>query len=107
MQPLDLPALLTSWQVALRAQRKSPRTLRSYTEGVVAYLRWCADHDRPVVMDRRQVVEFTDDMLANGAKPATATARQMGVRRFSAWLAAEGELDTDPLLGVKSPKVDI
>jgi len=106
MESPDLAALLPSWQVALRAERKSPRTLRGYTEGVVAYLRWCDENGQPAVMDRRQVSRFTDDLLVNGAKPATATARQMGVRRFCAWLAAEGELDTDPLLGMKSPKLD-
>jgi integrase len=28
------------------------------------------------------------------------------VRRFTAWLVDEGELDTDPLLGMKQPKLD-
>ena len=26
--------------------------------------------------------------------------------RFSAWLEEEGEIDTDPLLGLKAPKLD-
>jgi site-specific recombinase XerC len=28
------------------------------------------------------------------------------MRRFSAWLAEEGEIDEDPLLGLKAPKLD-
>jgi site-specific recombinase XerD len=45
------------------------------------------------------------ELLADGAEPATARIRQQGVRRFSAWLAAEGELPDDPLLGLKQPKL--
>jgi site-specific recombinase XerC len=28
------------------------------------------------------------------------------VKRFALWLVDEGELDSDPLLGVKQPKLD-
>jgi integrase/recombinase XerD len=35
----DLAALLPSWQLALRAERKSPATLATYTEGVKGFLR--------------------------------------------------------------------
>ena len=45
-------------------------------------------------------------LLTAGAKPATATARHLAVRRFSAWLTEEGEQDSDPLLGLSSPKLD-
>ncbi|KUH98035.1 hypothetical protein AU190_22225 [Mycolicibacterium acapulense] len=44
--------------------------------------------------------------MAAGLEPATARARQLAVRRFSAWLADEGEIDDDPLLGLKAPKLD-
>ncbi|PXY33655.1 hypothetical protein BAY59_07530 [Prauserella coralliicola] len=33
-------------------------------------------------------------------------ARQLGVRRFSAWLADEEEIPRDELLGIKPPKLD-
>lgn len=102
----DLPALLASWEVGLRAERKSPQTVKSYVTGVTQYLAYCAEHDRPAVLDRRTLALFVDHLLAKGAQPATAVARQLGVRRFSAWLVEEGELDADPLLGVKSPKID-
>ena len=38
--------------------------------------------------------------------PATIRARQLPVRRFASWLAEEGEIPTDPFLGLKSPKLD-
>lgn len=102
----DLVALLASWEVALRAERKSPQTVKSYLTGVNQYLTYCAEHDRPATLDRRTLALFVDHLLANGAQPATAVSRQLGVRRFSAWLVEEEELEADPLLGVKSPKID-
>ncbi len=33
-------------------------------------------------------------------------ARQLAVRRFSAWCAAQGEIDYDDLLGLEPPKLD-
>ena len=47
---------------------------------------------------------FVADLLDAGAQPATAVARQKAVRQFSKWLAAEGELKEDPLLGLQRPQ---
>jgi integrase/recombinase XerD len=101
----DLAALLPSWQLALRAERKSPQTIKAYATGVEQYLTWCDTNDAQATLDRRQLARFVDDVLSR-AQPATARVRQLAVRRFSAWLVEEGELDTDPLLGVKAPKLD-
>jgi site-specific recombinase XerD len=87
-------------------ERKSPQTVKSYGDGVRAYLNWCAANDKPVVLDRRQLREFIDGLLTSGAKPATAVSRHLAVRRFSGWLAEEGEQAVDPLYGLRSPKLD-
>ena len=102
----DLDELLPSWELHLRAERKSATTVKSYGDGVRAYLHWCAANGKPAVLDRRQLREFIDGLLISGAKPATAVARHLAVRRFSAWLTEEGELGADPLLGLRSPKLD-
>jgi site-specific recombinase XerC len=52
------------------------------------------------------VQAFTADLLDAGAEAATARTRHMALRRFAAWLADEGEIDNNPLLGVKPPKLD-
>jgi integrase/recombinase XerD len=100
------PDLAESWLVHLRAERKSPATLRIYRAGVRAYLAWCADSGQPAILDRNLVAAFTADLLDQGAEPATAQARHLAVRRFSKWLAAEGELPADPLDGMRPPKLD-
>jgi site-specific recombinase XerD len=102
----DLAELLVSWELHLRAERKSPQTVKSYSEGVRGYITWCQTSGKPVAIDRRQLREFIDDLLTSGSKPATAVARHQAVRRFSGWLTDEGEQDTDPLLGLKAPKLD-
>ncbi|MEO3757073.1 tyrosine-type recombinase/integrase [Mycobacterium sp. B14F4] len=102
----DLTELLPSWQLVLRSERKSPATLKGYTKGVTAYIRWCAATGTPLVLSRANVQQFIADLLDNGMEASTAVARQSALKRFSAWLTAEGEYETDPLLGVKPPKVD-
>lgn len=102
----DLAALAESWLVHLRAERKSPATLRIYRAGVRAYLAWCADNGQPAVLDRNLLAAFTAELLDQGAEPATAQARHLAVRRFARWLHAEGELAEDPLAGMRPPKLD-
>lgn len=98
--------MLPSWELALRAERKSPQTIKSYGDGVRAFLRWCDEHDHSPSLNRDLMKGFVAALLDAGAEPSTARSRQLGVRRFSAWLAEEGEIDDDPLLGLKSPKLD-
>ena len=97
--------LAVSWQLALRAERKSPQTLKSYGEGVRQYLAWCTEHGlEPFV--RANLSGWTAALLDGGAAASTARSRQLGVRRFAAWLAGEDEIHVDPFLGIKSPKLD-
>jgi site-specific recombinase XerD len=102
----DLADLLLSWKLALRAERKSPATVASYSEGVLGFLRWCATSGATPELTKETVNGFTTALLDGGAEPATARARQMALRRFAAWLADEGEIDANPLLGMKPPKLD-
>jgi integrase/recombinase XerD len=102
----DLPSLAESWELALRAERKSPQTVKSYGDGVRQFLRWCATEDRSPILDRPSVNGFTAHLLEGGSEPATARARQLALRRFSSWLLDEGEIPTDPLVGLKAPKLD-
>ena len=72
MAPMpDLTALVPSWELTLRAERKSPRTITSYVTGVQQYLSWCREQELPIVIDRRQVARFTDHVL-DQSQPATA-----------------------------------
>jgi site-specific recombinase XerD len=106
MSDLDLRALLESWTIHLRAERKAEGTVRLYATGVRAFLAWCDRQGRPAVLDRPTVAAFVAELLNDGREAATARARQLALRRFAVWLAEEGELDADPLAGLKPPKLD-
>ena len=92
--------------MSLRAEHKSPQTIKTYGDGVRRFLTWAEDNDREAVLDRSVVAAFIADLLAGGAQPSTARTRQLALRRFSAWLVEEGEAVEDRLLGVKPPKLD-
>ena len=106
MTPAGLDALTESWITHMQAERKSPHTIRTYTAGVAAFTRWCEAAGIEPVFDRPTVEKFTAALLDGGAETATALSRQRGVRRFSAWLAAEGETEGDELAGMRPPKLD-
>lgn len=105
MDAVVLLALLPSWQLSLSADRKSPQTLKSYTDGVTAYLAWCQQEDA-TPLERSSLRGWVTSLLDAGRSPATARARQLAVRRFTTWLAEEGEIPADPFVGVKPPKLD-
>lgn len=101
---MELRDLLESWMLSLKVEHRAENTLKSYRAGVEAYLDWCAMDELPQAIDRSQVRTWISSLLDAGAEPATATARQSAMKRFSKWLYDEGEQDTDPLAGLKPPK---
>lgn len=97
--------LLPSWILALRADKKSPQTVKAYGDGVRFYLAYCDEHDCDP-LDRHSLRAWVVALLDGGSQASTARARQLAVRRFTSWLADEGEIETDPMLGMKAPKLD-
>lgn len=102
----ELRGLYPSWIIHLKAERKSAQTLKSYGDGVRLWLDWAERSAIRQPLSRREVSRWIAELLDGGAEAATARSRQLAVRRFSAWLAAEDEIDTDPLLGIQPPKLD-
>jgi site-specific recombinase XerD len=104
---VDISGLLPSWKIDMQARRMSPSTIDSYVRGVTYYLEWCEETGVAAPLSRTALAGWVADLLARGAEPATARIRQQAVRRFAAWLASEDEIDADPFLGVKPPKLDV
>nr|WP_206317798.1 tyrosine-type recombinase/integrase [Streptomyces composti] len=102
----DIQSLLDSWQLHLSAERKSPQTMKTYSDGVKAFIRWAEQEGCEPSLDRPPVNKFVAHLLDSGASAATARSRQLAVRRFSAWLADEGEIEVDALATLKPPKLD-
>lgn len=106
MSPDELSALLPSWQIHLRAERKAPGTIETYLKGVEPYLAWCRAGEHPP-LERDSLRLWTMELLDSGRTPATAKTRMMAVRHFARWLHEEGELEANPFLSMKAPKVDM
>ncbi|MCM0618763.1 tyrosine-type recombinase/integrase [Nocardioides bruguierae] len=105
MDPAEARLLANSWNLSLRAERKSPQTLKVYGDGVRMFLDYCEANALPP-MQRSTLNLWVSGLLDAGSAASTARSRQLAVRRFSAWLAEEGELPADPFVGVKAPKLD-
>lgn len=107
MKSDDLADYCRSWQTALTAERKSDKTVKAYSEGIRAFLAFCARTGAEPVLDKATVSQFITALLASGSSPSTAALRQLAVRRFSAWMAEEGYIPADGLLGIRPPKLDV
>lgn len=101
----ELRELLISWELALKADRRSAQTIKSYTEGVKQYVAF-AEARKADPLSRATLRAFCVHLGETGREAATVRARQLGVRRFTSWLAEEDELSADPFIGVKAPKLD-
>jgi hypothetical protein len=55
----DITALVPSWTLYLRSERKSPKTIKSYVDGVSSYVKFCDANGQARAFDRRQVQAWT------------------------------------------------
>jgi site-specific recombinase XerD len=103
--PDDLAALIPSWEIHLRAERKTDGTIKTYLDGVRPYLAWCTS-ELAEPLERASLEIWTAGLLDAGRTASTAKTRMMGVRHFTRWLAEEGEIPADPFVRMRPPKVD-
>ena len=96
--------MLTSWELALRAERRAAKTIETYGLGVRKFADWHGDVDVSEVT-RDDVRGFLVHLEDEGYEPASVRARYGGLRQFFAWLVNEDELDHSPMDKIKPPKV--
>lgn len=105
MDTPTLRELLESWELNLKAEHKSPMTIRSYRDGVRFYIKFCEEHGFSPSLDKASVNSYVAHYLET-YESTTAIARMKGVKRFSAWLAEEGEISSDQIATLKLPHLD-
>jgi len=103
--PPSFADLLPSWLLSLKASNKSPKTIAVYHEGVRLFLAWCEKTGTSPELTRPVVQGFVASLFDAGRSANTARARQVEVKRFSAWCAAEGETGADQLAGLGQPRL--
>jgi site-specific recombinase XerD len=99
------PDLTRSFELHLRAENKSDRTAQTYLEAIRLAAGFLAG--RGLALEEaaaEDIKAFIADQLARW-KPATAANRYRGLRVFYGWLAAEGEIDANPMATMKPPAV--
>lgn len=103
---MDARAMVTSWELEMRARRRSRNTIAAYLTGVGQFLDWCDAHE---VADGLSGAGPAREWLAGmtGAwTGATMQAKLAALRSFAAYLAAEGEISESGVHRVAWPKID-
>lgn len=101
----DVRALVPSWVIHLRAERRTPGTIETYLKGITGYLAWCEDGGH-APMVRANLEAWMVVLLDAGRTASTARTRMMPVRYLAKWMVREGELDADPFAVLRAPKAD-
>lgn len=102
--------MLGSWELAMRAANKAPRTVTTYGSAVIQFADWLGqrgvddDVTLPAAVLRAELREFLTDILARNTS-STALNRYAGLQQFFKWLVAEGEIEASPMAGLERPKV--
>jgi integrase/recombinase XerC len=112
-----LLVLNRSFRRTLEAENKSPRTIEAYTDAVRLLASYCQAHAQPLLarelqrehiqareLQREHIQAFIADQLARW-KPATAHNRYRGLNAFFKWAVAEGDLETNPMEGMRPPQL--
>jgi site-specific recombinase XerD len=89
----------------LRAEGRSPATLRLYGQAVTFYSRWLEDQGRDATLDelnRPAIREWLAE-LSDQREPGTVKVRYRGLHRFCSWLVEEGELTSNPMSTLSPP----
>jgi len=105
---LDLASLRASFQLHLRAENKSRKTLETYTEALdqlIGFLK-LTGMPRHVGSIRREHIEaFLVSLQESGRSPATVSNRYRSLAAFFRWLTDEGEVGESPMARMRPPKV--
>jgi integrase/recombinase XerC len=100
--------LRRDYHVSLQADGKSKNTIRAYLLSVDRLSAWCVEHgpsDDLRRLSTRELRAFVVYLSNQGLKPTTVLTYFQGLQSFYKWLVAEGEIDTDPMKGLNTPKI--
>jgi len=107
--PTDSPlaTLLLSFSRSLRAQHKSPKTIRIYGGAVRALDAFLHDRGMPTGLEglgREHLEEFIGDALSCNSV-GYANQQYRSLQQFFRWCAEEGEIKESPMARMHPPKV--
>lgn len=107
--PDDLAPFAESWFLRLRAENKSPQTLRLYGQTLrdfASFLTRSGLPTDPTLTDPAHVRAYLTDQLDRGLSAKTARSRYSFLSVFYRWMQDEDERDDNPMAKVRPPKLD-
>jgi site-specific recombinase XerD len=89
----------------LRAEGRSPATLRLYGQAVTFFSRWLESEGREATLDElnRPAIREWLAVLSDTHEPGTVKVRYRGLFRFCTWLVDEDELAENPMKTLAQP----
>lgn len=109
LPPSELDTYAQSFALYLRAQNRSPATIKSYLSAVAQLDTFLAERGMPRSIRgiRREHIEsFVVDRLERHS-PATAANRFRSLQQFFRWLVEEDEIEASPMSRMRAPKVPV
>lgn len=103
-----LTTFIASWQLALEAAAKSPKTVRSYTDSIRWFCRYLGEHGMPADVEGIDAPHIQAYLLHEEQRTSAVSAAHhfRNIRVFFGWLASEGERENpNPTDRVEAPKV--
>ena len=98
--------LLAKYLRTLEADNLSPLTLRNYATDLRAFFRHLEEREGAAItaVDRLVLRRYLAELRAEGMAVASIVRKVSTIRSFYRFLAREGRVAQDPLLGVRGPK---
>jgi site-specific recombinase XerD len=89
----------------LRAEGRSPNTLRLYGQAVTFFCRWLESEGRTATLDElnRAAIREWLAVLGEDHEPGTVKVRHRGLYRFCVWLVDEDEIPANPMAKMSPP----
>ena len=106
MQPTKLERLARGWELSLRVEQKSPRTISRYLQDLGYLTSWPKLPPDPKDISPATIREFLLD-LQEAHAPSTVRSTLLAISLCCRFLVNEGELDSNPAQNIKSPRVPI
>ncbi len=95
---------LTLFLSSLQARGMSPNTLKAYKADISDYLTFLGDSKQELSLDSLR--DWMWRQSEAGATKSTLARKTSSVKAFTAYLFQRGEIDSDPGLRLRAPKLD-
>jgi site-specific recombinase XerD len=104
---ITLDSMKDSYELALKARRRSPSTIGMYVRAIDRLTAWLTEQGRTVdvtKVDRRVLEAYLVD-LSERLGPTTIAIDYRSLRAFFGWMTEEEEIEANPFTRMRQPSV--